>query len=85
MPSYSRLQGAVVASTVMCWAGYAEAFIDVAWRAKQTREWIDVDPPGSAAMQGRTPEQSLASRAAPGAHADLRLDDLRARLAALDD
>ena len=36
------------------------------------------------AGQGRTPEQSLAARTSPGAHADLRLDELRARLGALD-
>jgi argininosuccinate lyase len=35
------------------------------------------------AGQGRSPEQSLAVRSSPGAHADLRLDELRARLAAL--
>ena len=34
--------------------------------------------------QGRTPEQSLAARVSPGAHADLRLDELRARLDSLD-
>lgn len=34
----------------------------------------------SEAGQGRTPEQSLAARVSPGAHADLRLDELRARL-----
>ena len=38
----------------------------------------------SAAGQGRTPEQSLAARTSPGAYADLRLDKLRSRLAALD-
>ncbi len=32
------------------------------------------------AGQGRTPEQSLAARVSPGAAADLRLDELRARL-----
>ena len=36
------------------------------------------------AGQGRAPEQSLAARTSPGAHADLRLDELRARLGALD-
>jgi argininosuccinate lyase len=35
------------------------------------------------AGQGRTPEQSLAARTSPGAHGDLRLDQLRARLAVL--
>jgi argininosuccinate lyase len=33
--------------------------------------------------QGRTPEASLAARVSPGAASDLRLDELRARLAAL--
>jgi len=32
------------------------------------------------ALADRTPEQSLAARVSPGAAADLRLDDLRARL-----
>ena len=35
------------------------------------------------AGQGRTPEGSLAARVSPGAAADLRLDELRARWAAL--
>jgi len=35
------------------------------------------------AGEGRTPEQSLAARNSPGAAADLRLDELRARLAKL--
>jgi argininosuccinate lyase len=35
------------------------------------------------AGQGRTPEQSLAARTSPGAGHDLRLDELRARLAQL--
>ena len=33
---------------------------------------------------GRTPEASLAARVSPGAAGDLRLDELRARLDALD-
>jgi argininosuccinate lyase len=36
------------------------------------------------AGQGRTPEASLAARNSPGAAADLRLDELRARLAQLE-
>ncbi|HJU26772.1 MAG TPA: lyase family protein, partial [Rhodanobacteraceae bacterium] len=36
------------------------------------------------AGQGRTPEQSLAARSSPGAHADLRLDVLSSRLAQLE-
>jgi argininosuccinate lyase len=38
----------------------------------------------NATGQGRTPEQSLAARASPGAHADLRLDVLSSRLAELE-
>ena len=52
MPGYTHLQRAVVSSTSMWWAGFAEAFIDDAWRAKQTREWIDANPLGSAAGYG---------------------------------
>jgi argininosuccinate lyase len=37
----------------------------------------------SSAGQGRTPEASLAARVSPGAHADLRLDELHKRLADL--
>ena len=40
MPGYTHLQRAVVSSTSMWWTGFAEAFIDDAWRAKQTRAWI---------------------------------------------
>ena len=52
MPGYTHLQRAVVSSTSMWWAGFAEAFIDDAWRAKQTRDWIDANPLGSAAGYG---------------------------------
>jgi argininosuccinate lyase len=52
MPGYTHLQRAVVSSTSMWWAGFAEAFIDDAWRAAQTREWIDANPLGSAAGYG---------------------------------
>jgi argininosuccinate lyase len=52
MPGYTHLQRAVVSSTSMWWAGFAEAFIDDAWRARQTREWIDANPLGSAAGYG---------------------------------
>ncbi|WIG55041.1 MAG: Argininosuccinate lyase [Rhodanobacteraceae bacterium] len=52
MPGYTHLQRAVVSSTSMWWAGFAEAFIDDAWRAKQAREWIDTNPLGSAAGYG---------------------------------
>jgi argininosuccinate lyase len=37
----------------------------------------------SSAGQGRSPEASLTARCSPGAHADLRLDALAQRLAAL--
>ncbi|MGN6789069.1 MAG: argininosuccinate lyase [Rhodanobacteraceae bacterium] len=52
MPGYTHLQRAVISSTSMWWAGFAEAFIDDATRAKQTREWIDANPLGSAAGYG---------------------------------
>lgn len=52
MPGYTHLQRAVVSSTSMWWAGFAEAFIDDAWRAKQARDWIDANPLGSAAGYG---------------------------------
>jgi len=52
MPGYTHLQRAVVSSTSMWWSGFAEAFIDDAWRARQTREWIDANPLGSAAGYG---------------------------------
>ncbi len=38
----------------------------------------------SDAGHGRTPEESLAARMSPGAAADMRLDELRARLAVLE-
>jgi argininosuccinate lyase len=52
MPGYTHLQRAVVSSAGMWWAGWAEAFIDDAVRAKQTLEWIDTNPLGSAAGYG---------------------------------
>ena len=52
MPGYTHLQRAVVSSTTMWWAGYAEAFIDDAVRAGDTRAWIDANPLGTAAGYG---------------------------------
>ena len=52
MPGYTHLQRAVVSSTSMWWAAFAEAFTDDAWRAKQTHDWIDANPLGSAAGYG---------------------------------
>jgi len=52
MPGYTHLQRAVVSSTSMWWTGFAEAFIDDVWRAKQTHDWIDANPLGSAAGYG---------------------------------
>lgn len=52
MPGYTHLQRAVVSTTSMWFAGFAEAFIDNAVRAKQTREWIDANPLGTAAGYG---------------------------------
>ncbi|MEV8761061.1 lyase family protein, partial [Klebsiella pneumoniae] len=52
MPGYTHLQRAVVSSAGMWWAGWAEAFIDDAERARQTRAWVDANPLGSAAGYG---------------------------------
>ena len=52
MPGYTHLQRAVVSSTAMWWAGFAEAFIDNAVRAGQARDWIDANPLGTAAGYG---------------------------------
>ncbi|HET7655538.1 MAG TPA: argininosuccinate lyase, partial [Luteimonas sp.] len=52
MPGYTHLQRAVVSSAGMWWAGWAEAFIDDAVRARDTRAWVDANPLGSAAGYG---------------------------------
>ena len=52
MPGYTHLQRAVVSSAGMWWAGWAEAFIDDAQRARDTCNWIDANPLGSAAGYG---------------------------------
>ncbi len=52
MPGYTHLQRAVVSSAGMWWAGWAEAFIDNARRAHDTRALIDANPLGTAAGYG---------------------------------
>lgn len=52
MPGYTHLQRAVVSSTGMWFAAFAEAFIDNAWRAQQTFGLIDANPLGTAAGYG---------------------------------
>ncbi len=52
MPGYTHLQRAVVSSAGMWWAGWAEAFIDNAQRARATRDWVDANPLGTAAGYG---------------------------------
>jgi argininosuccinate lyase len=52
MPGYTHLQRAVVSSTAMWFAGFAESFIDDAVRARQTLAWIDANPLGTAAGYG---------------------------------
>ncbi|HEU4670482.1 MAG TPA: argininosuccinate lyase [Dyella sp.] len=52
LPGYTHLQRAVVSSTAMWFAGFAEGFIDNALRARQTRELIDANPLGTAAGYG---------------------------------
>jgi argininosuccinate lyase len=52
MPGYTHLQRAVVSSAAHWWAGWAEAFIDDARRARLTFDWIDANPMGTAAGYG---------------------------------
>ncbi len=52
MPGYTHLQRAVVSSTAMWHAGFAEAFIDNATLARDTGAWIDANPLGTAAGYG---------------------------------
>lgn len=52
LPGYTHLQRAVVSSLGMWWAGWAEAYIDNAHRARDTHAWIDANPLGTAAGYG---------------------------------
>ena len=52
LPGYTHLQRAVVSSTGLWFAGFAEAFIDNARRVRETRAWIDANPLGTAAGYG---------------------------------
>ncbi|WP_130620257.1 argininosuccinate lyase [Dyella amyloliquefaciens] len=52
LPGYTHLQRAVVSSTGMWFAGFAEGFIDNALRARQTAALIDANPLGTAAGYG---------------------------------
>jgi argininosuccinate lyase len=52
MPGYTHLQRAVVSSTSMWFAGFAESFIDDVQRARDTLMWIDANPLGTAAGYG---------------------------------
>ncbi len=52
MPGYTHLQRAVVSSAGMWWAGWTEAFIDNAERARATQAWVDANPLGTVAGYG---------------------------------
>ncbi len=52
LPGYTHLQRAVVSSTAMWFAGFAEGFVDNAERARDTLSWIDSNPLGTAAGYG---------------------------------
>jgi argininosuccinate lyase len=52
LPGYTHLQRAVVSSTALWFAGFAESFIDDAQRARDTLAWIDANPLGTAAGYG---------------------------------
>jgi len=52
LPGYTHIQRAVVSSTGMWWAGWAESFIDNATRTLDTLKLIDSNPLGTAAGYG---------------------------------
>lgn len=52
MPGYTHLQRAMVSSTGLWWAALAESFIDNAELARQTLQWIDANPLGTASGYG---------------------------------
>ena len=52
MPGYTHLQRAVVSSTALWFAGFAESFMDDAQRARDTLAWLDANPLGTAAGYG---------------------------------
>lgn len=52
MPGYTHIQRAVVSSTSMWFAGYAEAFIDNAMTARAAHALLDSNPLGTAAGYG---------------------------------
>jgi argininosuccinate lyase len=52
MPGYTHLQRAMVSSAGMWWAGWAEAYIDDAQRARDTLALVDANPLGTAAGYG---------------------------------
>jgi argininosuccinate lyase len=52
MPGYTHLQRAMPSSVGLWLAGHAEAFIDNAALARQTRDWLDASPLGTASGFG---------------------------------
>ncbi len=52
IPGYTHLQRAVVSSTAMWFAGFAECFIDNAQHSRDTLAWVDANPLGTAAGFG---------------------------------
>lgn len=52
MPGYTHLQRAMVSSSDMWFAAFAEGFIDDAVRALDTLSWLDSNPLGTAAGYG---------------------------------
>lgn len=52
LPGHTHLQQAMPSSLGLWWAGHAEAFIDNAELAKQTADWLDASPLGTASGFG---------------------------------
>ncbi|NEZ04886.1 argininosuccinate lyase [Wenzhouxiangella sp. XN201] len=52
LPGHTHLQQAMPSSLGLWWAGHAEAFIDNADLARQTADWLDASPLGTASGFG---------------------------------
>jgi argininosuccinate lyase len=80
LPGYTHLQRAVVSSTALWFAGFAEAFIDDARRARDTRAWLDANPLGTAAGYGVNLPLDRAHTTAALGFARLQINPIYAQL-----
>ncbi|XQA60514.1 argininosuccinate lyase [Xanthomonas sacchari] len=80
VPGYTHIQRAVVSSAGMWWAGWAEAFIDDALRARDTLRLVDCNPLGTAAGYGVNLPLDRAHTTAALGFARLQVSPLYAQL-----